>query len=85
MDQINMRRYSAYWARVRHYRSVDSPEINYSELFLMADSYANAAAQIERVFKEILISFELYNCGTEFLYVDDIEYHLQMARDKEND
>lgn len=55
-------------------------EVTSTELFTIANNYAEAAAQIENSYSDCLVSFSLYCFDSNMVYVDDIEDYLKEAR-----
>lgn len=67
-----------FYAKV-HYYGIEN-ELRSTELFTIANNYAEAAAQIENSFSNELISFSLYCFDSNMVYVDDIADYLKEAR-----
>lgn len=55
-------------------------ETRSTELFLIANNYAEAAAQIENSFSNELVCVNLYCFDSDMVYVDDIADYLKEAR-----
>ena len=67
-----------FYAKV-HYYGIEN-ELRSTELFLIANNYAEAAAQIENSYSDCLVSFSLYCFDSDMVYVDDIADYLKEAR-----
>lgn len=63
-----------------HYYGVEN-ELKSTELFTIANNYAEAAAQIENSYSDCLISFSLYCFDSDMVYVDDIADYLKEAHE----
>ena len=67
-----------FYAKV-WYHGLDNEEVP-TELFTIANNYAEAAAQIEDSYSNCLVGFNLYCFDSDVIYVDDIEDYLKEAR-----
>lgn len=67
-----------FYAKI-HYYGIEN-ELRSTELFTIANNYAEAAAQIENSYSDCLVSFSLYCFNSDMVYVDDIADYLKEAR-----
>ena len=68
-----------FYAKVYYYGFEN--EALSTELFTIANSYAEAAAQIENSFSNQLVSFNLFCFDADMIYVDDIKDYLKEAHE----
>lgn len=67
-----------FYAKIHYYGIENEPKS--TELFTIANNYAEAATQIENSYSDCLMSFSLYCFDNNMLYVDEIADYLKEAR-----